>query len=99
MKKYAIIQNGIVVNTIEYETQPDSPIPGFDETYIAVQSDVAGPGYTYENGVFVAPPIVITPEIEELQKAQETALAVKQAALNKLMALGLTEEEALALGK
>jgi hypothetical protein len=99
MKKYAIIQNGIVVNTIEYKTQPDSPIPGFDETYIAVQSDVAGPGYTYENGVFVAPPIVITPEIEELQKAQETALAVKQAALNKLMALGLTEEEALALGK
>jgi hypothetical protein len=99
MKKYAIIQNGIVVNTIEYETQPDSPIPGLDETYIAVQSDVAGPGYTYENGVFVAPTIVITPEIEELQKAQETALAVKQAALNKLMALGLTEEEALALGK
>jgi hypothetical protein len=99
MKKYAIIQNGIVVNTIEYETQPDIPIPGFDETYIAVQSDVAGPGYTYENGFFVAPPIVITPEIEELQKAQETALAVKQAALNKLMALGLTEEEALALGK
>jgi hypothetical protein len=97
MKKYAIIQDGIVVNTIEYETQPDSPIPGFDETYIAVQSDVAGPGYTYENGVFIAPPIVITPEIEELMKAQETALAIKESARSKLAALGLTHDEVKAL--
>lgn len=37
-------------------------------------------------------------QVEEAAKVQAQADA-KQAALNKLMALGLTEEEALALGK
>lgn len=48
-------------------------------------------------------PVIVTTKLTELQ-AQETAQVeaqsnAKQAALNKLMALGLTEEEALALGK
>jgi hypothetical protein len=34
----------------------------------------------------------------EAQAAVEAQAAAKQSALNKLMALGLTEEEALALG-
>jgi hypothetical protein len=34
----------------------------------------------------------------EAQAAVEAQVAAKQSALNKLMALGLTEEEALALG-
>jgi len=55
MQKYAIIQNGIVVNSIEYETQPSNPPPAFDDTHLAVQSDIAGPGYTYADGVFTAP--------------------------------------------
>lgn len=42
-------------------------------------------------------------EVVRLKNAQEAELAAiataKQSALNKLMALGLTEEEALALGK
>jgi len=54
MKKYAIIQNGLVVNSIEYKTPPENPLPGFDDTYIAIQSD-AGPGYTYANGIFTPP--------------------------------------------
>ena len=37
-------------------------------------------------------------QAEEAAKTQ-SAIDAKQAALNKLMALGLTEEEALALGK
>jgi hypothetical protein len=35
----------------------------------------------------------------EVEAAKQTQIAAKQTALNKLMALGLTEEEALALGK
>ena len=35
----------------------------------------------------------------EAENAKQTEIGAKQAALNKLMALGLTEEEALALGK
>lgn len=42
-------------------------------------------------------------KLAELQAAEEAAkqaqIDAKQTALNKLMALGLTEEEALALGK
>jgi len=55
MQRYAIIQNGLVVNVIEYESQPSNPPPAFDDSHIAVQSDIAGPGFTYENGVFTAP--------------------------------------------
>lgn len=55
MQKYAIIQNGIVVNTIEYESQPSNPPPSFDETHIAVQTDLAGVGFTYANDVFTPP--------------------------------------------
>jgi hypothetical protein len=55
MQRYAIIQNGLVVNVIEYETAPSNPPPAFDETHIAVQSDIAGPGFTYANGVFTPP--------------------------------------------
>ena len=40
--------------------------------------------------------IEMQPEAEAAKQAQTNA---RQAALNKLMALGLTEEEALALGK
>jgi hypothetical protein len=55
MQKYAIILDGIVINSIEYELEPNHPIPGFDSACIAVQSEIAGPGYTYKNGLFTAP--------------------------------------------
>lgn len=55
MNKYAIIQNGLVVNYIEYETQPDNPPPAFEEGTIAVLNNNVGVGYTYNNGVFTEP--------------------------------------------
>jgi hypothetical protein len=66
MQTYAIINGSDVINIIEYESQPSNPPPGFDAPIIAVQSDVASPGWRYENGAFVdttppplpAPPIV-----------------------------------------
>ena len=46
---------------------------------------------------------IVTAKLSELQaaeaQAQQAQIEAKQTALNKLMALGLTEEEALALGK
>jgi hypothetical protein len=97
MQKYAIIKDGAVVNVIEYEEQPSNPPPSFDDTHIAVQADVAGPGYRYENGVFIAPPVVESAEFIEFQKIQETILADKQSAVNKLTKLGLTADEIKAL--
>jgi len=55
MQRYAIISGTNVVNVIDYEEQPVQPIPGLDPTYIAVQSDIAGPGWTYVDGVFIKP--------------------------------------------
>jgi hypothetical protein len=55
MNKYAIIQNGLVINYIEYETQPDNPPPSFEEGTIAVLNNSVGVGYTYNNGVFTEP--------------------------------------------
>jgi hypothetical protein len=55
VNKYAIIKNGLVINVIEYESQPNNPPPTFDNTCIAVQSDIAGPNWTYANGTFTRP--------------------------------------------
>ena len=55
MNTYAIINNGIVENTIEYTEQPSTPPPGFGEGYTAVQADRVSPGWQYLNGVFTDP--------------------------------------------
>lgn len=64
-QRYAIIDGINVINIIQYEEQPSNPPPGFDEPIIAVQSDTAGPGWTYVDGVFIAP-YVPPPTPEEL---------------------------------
>lgn len=55
MNTYAIIDGNIVVNIIDYEIQPITPIPGLDPSYIAVLANGSSIGWTYENGVFTAP--------------------------------------------
>jgi hypothetical protein len=63
--RYAIIQNTDVINVIDYDEQPNNPPPGFEEGIIAIQSDVAGPGWQYVDEEFVAP-ILPSPTPEEL---------------------------------
>lgn len=53
--KYAIVKNGIVVNVIEYSSQPTTPPPGFGDGHIAVQADSANIGWNYANGQFTNP--------------------------------------------
>jgi hypothetical protein len=55
MKKYAIIDGQDVVNLIEYENAPGNPVSGFDDSIFAIETEIAGPGWTYVNGVFTAP--------------------------------------------
>jgi len=55
LTRYAIIDGINVVNVIEYENPPGNPPPGLPDNFIAVQTDVAGPGWLYENGEFVNP--------------------------------------------
>ena len=65
LQNYAIIDGVNVINIIQYEEQPSNPPPGFESPIIAVQSDIAGIGWTYVNGVFIAPPVP-APTPEEL---------------------------------
>jgi len=79
LQNYAIIDNTNVINIIEYETDPGNPPPGFDTPIIAVQSDTAGPGWTYIDGNFIAPPVP-TPTPEELiAQCKQTAVAILNA--------------------
>ena len=65
LQNYAIIDGIDVINIIQYEEQPSNPPPGFEAPIIAVQSNTAGPGWTYIDGIFIAPPIP-APTPEEL---------------------------------
>ena len=55
MNTYAIVKNGIVINTVEYDKQPTTPPPSFEEGHVAVQTDVASIGWHYANGTFTDP--------------------------------------------
>ena len=87
MKTYAIIKDGKVENIIEYDAQPTTPPPGFDDSYIAVQADKVSPGWLYENGAFVdttppAAPIVMPPAptlVEQILASPADLAALKKA--------------------
>ena len=53
--RYAIVKNGVVVNVIEYETQPTTPPPGFEAGHEAIQADNVSPNWHYANGQFTDP--------------------------------------------
>ena len=76
LQNYAIIDGINVINIIQYKEQPSNPPPGFESPIIAVQSDIASIGWTYVDGVFIAP-YVPPPTPEELIaqcKAQATTI-------------------------
>jgi hypothetical protein len=56
--RHAIVDTNtnIVVNVIEYEEIKTETPPGLEQEHLlCVASDIAGPGFTYNNGVFTAP--------------------------------------------
>jgi hypothetical protein len=64
--RHAVIQNGVVINTIEYASTPN-PVPGFPDDVIAVSSDTASVGWLYSSGTFTDP--------HEPSQAEKTAEA------------------------
>lgn len=52
---YAIVKNGVVVNVVEYESQPSNPPAGFDDGHQAIQADYVNIGWNYANGQFTDP--------------------------------------------
>jgi len=79
MTRYAIIDGKNVINVIDYDDPPSNPPPGFTDPIIALQSDIASPGWTYENNTFIAPPElppIITPELTPLEKLNSIGLTI-----------------------
>jgi hypothetical protein len=66
MQRYAIVKNGVVVNVIEYESQPTTPPPGFESGHVAIQADAVSPSWNYVNGQFTNPN---PPEVIEMPAA------------------------------
>jgi hypothetical protein len=88
--KYAIVKGGVVVNVIEYESQPTTPPAGFESGHVAVQADNVSVGWTYANGTFTNPN---PPEIVEMTtpKSLTDMILADATELAKLkVALGLT---------
>ena len=54
MPRHALVQDGVVINCIEYDSTP-SPVPGFPEDVVAIQHETSGPGWLYAGGVFTDP--------------------------------------------
>jgi hypothetical protein len=78
------VATGNVVNVIEYEVVPEGTPPGMDEGVIAVASDVAGPGFIYQDGEFVdmrpppePPPQQAQPEVTVLYDHENRIRAIE----------------------
>ena len=69
MDTYAIIKDGIVVNLIEYDSQPTAPPAGFEAGHEAVKATGVSTGWVYANGAFTDPnpPVVIPQTYRELR--------------------------------
>ena len=79
MSRYAIIDGTSVINAAIYpdDEPPANPPPGYDDPVVAVQSDDACPGWTYNgDGTFSPPP-------------QPTPQQLAQATYNTVMRSGL----------
>jgi hypothetical protein len=89
--KYAIVKDNVVQNLVEWDGVSEFNVDG----ELIEASHDAWIGGSYTDGAFVPRLVEPAPEptAEELQ-----AQADRQSALDKLTALGLTEQEIYALG-
>lgn len=89
--KYAIVKNNVVQNLVQWDGVSEFNVDG----ELIEASHDAWIGGAYTDGAFVPRPPEPAPEptAEELQ-----AQADRQSAIDKLTALGLTEQEIKALG-
>lgn len=89
--KYAIVKDNVVQNLVQWDGVSEFNVDG----ELIEASHDAWIGGAYTDGAFVPRPVEPAPEptAEELQ-----AQADRQSALDKLTALGLTEQEIQALG-
>ena len=92
MARYAVVESGTVTNVIEWDGS--SPHPD-SATFVAADGeDNARIGATYNGSAFA----YTAPEAPDPTSEQVRAAADKTSGHNKLVALGLTDDEIAALG-
>lgn len=90
MERYAIIKDGIVVNTVEYEDQPTNPPAGFDDGHIAIKTDEASIGWLYANGAFTNPNPILATKTTPSKSLTDIILADPTELAKLKQALGIT---------
>lgn len=55
MANYAVVKDGVVINVVEYGSDPGYPLPGFNEGCVAIREDNVSPNWHYVGGKFVNP--------------------------------------------
>jgi hypothetical protein len=89
--KYAVVKDNVVQNLVQWDGVSEFNVDG----ELIEASHDAWIGGAYTDGAFVPRPVEPAPEptAEELQEQAD-----RQSAIDKLTALGLTEQEIVALG-
>lgn len=92
MGSYALIKNGVVVNTIVYGGAGDyDPGEGIEMVEYGINGTVAGIGWLYSNGEFTAPPMTaeeiqreVDARIDDNKHRKETLMAQASSAIAPL---------------
>lgn len=87
--KYAIVKDGVVVNVIEYETQPSTPPAGFEEGHTAIQQDYVSVGWRYANGTFTDPNPLEQMQVDQPKSLTDMILADPTELAKLKQALGI----------
>jgi len=87
--RYAIVKDGVVVNVIEYESQPSTPPAGFEDGYEAIQADHISVGWHYANGTFTNPNLPEQMQVDPPKSLTDMILADPTELAKLKQALGL----------
>lgn len=94
MATYAIVEKGLVVNTIMWDGNTKNWAPEEGQEAVLIGPDViAGIGFSYADGVFTPPPAEETPQVNFAQQAADymvTVRAIREQVLNRMAGIGVT---------
>jgi hypothetical protein len=94
MSNYAIVENGVVINIIEWDGAEEFESPSGQDVVIIPDDVIAGIGYTYSVGDFIAPAEIVQSKTELIAIANQNKSVLLQQ-VNNVTAIWQTQ---LALG-
>ena len=79
MGTYALVKDGLVINTIIWDGPKEAPL-NFEDSIVAIEvtgNEVASIGYSYSEGKFIAPPLTEDEKSQIKDAAQQSNLSTK----------------------